>query len=181
MLVLCLISIILLNFGLAEVCGVDQNTYPSIQEAKVKILHCDACGACSNTHDIGIRWLIKGIYNRTRNSLTATTTQCAYLGLIGGERLAARCMQRRVGFTSSCNTCWMENIMCDIKHCTAKCLKCKLGMKCDVQGGLDACLRCDEEICGPAFKKCAGANRRRSGIRSDIQRSEESICPVIGK
>ena len=35
---------------------------------------------------------------------------------------------------------------------------------------LNSCLECDEKLCGPAFIQCAGANRRRLGIESDIKR-----------
>ena len=46
----------------------------------------------------------------------------------------------------------------------------------DKDGKLNACLQCDEDMCGPAFKKCAGANRRRSCIPSDIMRDITLIC-----
>jgi hypothetical protein len=52
-------------------------------------------------------------------------------------------------------------------------------------GALNACLKCDEKMCGPAFITCAGANRRRSGIISDIERDVESdstsveICEFV--
>jgi len=42
--------------------------------------------------------------------------------------------------------------------------------------GNKACLKCDEMNCGPEFIKCAGANRRSSGIISDIERSESEHC-----
>ena len=44
--------------------------------------------------------------------------------------------------------------------------------------GNNACLGCDERNCGPAFKSCSGANRRRLGIKSDIVRSDGEICDV---
>jgi len=45
---------------------------------------------------------------------------------------------------------------------------------------LNRCTRCDEIICGPAFVECAGANRRRTGIQSDIQRDAESeVCTKV--
>ena len=46
----------------------------------------------------------------------------------------------------------------------------------DSEGKLNSCLQCDEDKCGPAFKKCAGANRRRSCIASDIFRDKDTIC-----
>ena len=42
---------------------------------------------------------------------------------------------------------------------------------------LSPCLACDEHFCGPEFLTCAGANRRRVGIVSDLQRHEEvELC-----
>ena len=38
--------------------------------------------------------------------------------------------------------------------------------------------RCDELHCGPEFIRCAGANRRSSGIVSDIGRPGQQVCPV---
>ena len=45
-------------------------------------------------------------------------------------------------------------------------------------GELNPCLECDETNCGPAFKKCAGANRRRCGISTDINRSDDDMCHI---
>jgi hypothetical protein len=45
---------------------------------------------------------------------------------------------------------------------------------------LNACTRCDERRCGPAFIACAGANRRRCGIVSDITRNEATeVCQSV--
>jgi hypothetical protein len=41
---------------------------------------------------------------------------------------------------------------------------------------LSTCLKCDEVMCGPAFITCAGANRRRCGITSDITRAAAEVC-----
>ena len=38
--------------------------------------------------------------------------------------------------------------------------------------------RCPQYSSGPAFIKCAGANRRSSGIISDIDRGPGQVCPV---
>ena len=46
----------------------------------------------------------------------------------------------------------------------------------DKDGKLNSCLQCDEDKCGPDFKACAGANRRRSCIASDIFRDQDTIC-----
>ena len=83
-----------------------------------------------------------------------------------------------MGFTKDCNDCWVENVMCDFNSCVATCLKMVIFNEANNVdgGGLNACLNCDEKICGTAFLKCAGANRRRSGIISDISRATTSVC-----
>ena len=45
---------------------------------------------------------------------------------------------------------------------------------------LTPCTECDEKMCGPDFITCAGANRRRSGILSDLQRNEDvEVCQQV--
>jgi len=163
-----------------EVCGFDHITYSSADAAhgnNTGVMHCEACGQCSNYHDISI-------YNNvTKDTLTTTTTRCAIITLIMGETLGRWCMNQLVGFTSSCLDCWIENILCD-KH---KCLwACITGEYKNVTAGdiglnedLSPCLLCDELECGPAFKKCAGANRRRCGIVIDNDRNSSEICTEI--
>ena len=43
---------------------------------------------------------------------------------------------------------------------------------------LSTCLKCDELMCGPEFITCAGANRRRLGITTDIGRTSAEFCDV---
>jgi hypothetical protein len=138
------------------------------------VAHCGDCGACSTPQDISI-------YDDTRNTLFKSTASCAKRSLLGGRRTAAKCMLDEVGLTSDCNDCWVENIMCDLRKCIFTCLW--YGLHKQVDGGagtgttLNACTECDEKRCGPAFVTCAGANRRRSGIITDIKRNEHSeVC-----
>ena len=50
----------------------------------------------------------------------------------------------------------------------------------DHQQALNRCTECDEKRCGPAFVKCAGANRRRSGILSEFERDvENEFCTAV--
>mmetsp|Transcript_36968 Transcript_36968/g.115087 ORF Transcript_36968/g.115087 Transcript_36968/m.115087 type:complete len:148 (+) Transcript_36968:183-626(+) len=71
----------------------------------------------------------------------------------------------------SCMDCWTDNILCDAAQCKAKCWT-----KFFSPEQTRACIECDERTCGPEFIKCAGANRRSSGIRSDIVRPERQEC-----
>lgn len=39
---------------------------------------------------------------------------------------------------------------------------------------------CDERMCGPQFSRCAGANRRRAGIETDIARDQSfELCKIV--
>jgi hypothetical protein len=155
--------------------SVDEVTAASSSGTNSVVAHCGDCGACSTPQDINI-------YDETRNTLFKTTTECAKRGLMGGHRAAAKCMMEDVGLTPDCNDCWVENIMCDLRKCIFTCMW--YGLFNQVDGGaggagtaLNPCTECDERRCGPAFVTCAGANRRRSGIISDIKRDEHSeVC-----
>eukprot|EP00550_Attheya_septentrionalis_P008287 CAMPEP_0198288740 /NCGR_PEP_ID=MMETSP1449-20131203/7155_1 /TAXON_ID=420275 /ORGANISM="Attheya septentrionalis, Strain CCMP2084" /LENGTH=351 /DNA_ID=CAMNT_0043986945 /DNA_START=73 /DNA_END=1128 /DNA_ORIENTATION=+ len=141
--------------------------------------HCGDCGACSNPHDITI-------YDYTKNSLTGDATKCAVKGMIGGRRFAGRCLYERVGLSPKCNNCWVENIICDLKLCVFSCIwhlikqRFQGGATKGNKGSLNACTYCDEKRCGPEFIRCAGANRRRTGILSDIDRDISSeVCKAV--
>ena len=112
------------------------------------------------------------------SSLTRTTTYCAVLSLIG---LGRSCMNRLVEFTPQCSDCWIENIKCTRRNCALTCILPSLSDRIDKQNGttLNKCLQCDEDKCGPAFKQCAGANRRRCGIKTDIDRPDDELCTVV--
>ena len=154
-------------------CGYDHIHYNTIEEAhnnNTKILGCGPCGACSNEHDVHLYW-------KTKNNLTMVSRLCAVTSLVS-EKLGEKCMKHYVGFTDECNKCWMENIKCDRENCKWVCLWSLIRNEpyVDKEGKLNSCLQCDEDICGPAFKECAGANRRRSCIYSDIMRDWNLIC-----
>jgi hypothetical protein len=165
----------------SSVNGTDDNS------TSVIVAHCGDCGACSTPHDINL-------YDETRNTLLKSTTQCAKRALIWGRATAETCMEKSVGFTAECNDCWIENIMCDLRKCVFTCMWYGLfktiddsapatstdGTTTPSKNALNPCTACDEQRCGPAFVKCAGANRRRSGIVSDIQRDPDSeVCHSI--
>ena len=138
----------------------------------IVVAHCGECGACSNPHDINI-------YDVTKNSLFGTTTACAKQGLFWGRDSASECMEKNAGLTKGCTDCWVDNIMCDLRKCVFTCLRYGLFNPKKQTGtkSLNPCTLCDEKRCGPAFVACAGANRRRSGIRSDIARdANKEIC-----
>eukprot|EP00565_Helicotheca_tamesis_P001551 CAMPEP_0185735824 /NCGR_PEP_ID=MMETSP1171-20130828/26261_1 /TAXON_ID=374046 /ORGANISM="Helicotheca tamensis, Strain CCMP826" /LENGTH=262 /DNA_ID=CAMNT_0028406257 /DNA_START=285 /DNA_END=1073 /DNA_ORIENTATION=+ len=141
------------------------------------ISHCGTCGSCSNPHDIRI-------YDETKNTLTGDAKRCAFRALVGGRGLTGGCLRKNVGFTNDCNECWIDNIMCDVRKCLYVCMWNEIfGRQFEHNSGgkevLNPCKTCDEKLCGPAFTNCAGANRRRSGIVSDIARDDKNeLCMV---
>jgi len=161
-----------------EVCGFSGMNYPNASDAHVagdSIEHCGQCGSCSNEQDINI-------YNTTAETLTNAATKCAFLSFIGADYVRT-CLERNVGFTTGCNDCWVDNVMCDQIKCKWICLLSILsGQKKNDSGSaglLNQCIECDEQMCGTAFIKCAGANRRRAGIPSDIGRMNLQLCTVV--
>ncbi len=153
------------------VCGADGTTRGSAalsQAVGETVLHAGACGACSNPTDVAVM-------RRTRQTLTNDARACGLRYFLIGRDAAARCLEP-VGFTKACAECWLDDMACAITHCTTICLWSRLiGEPNNVGGKLNDCLQCDETHCGPEFGRCAGANRRRSGIVSDIERPVEQI------
>lgn len=164
-----------------EVCAVEPETleFQTVSRSNQTmgsqiVAHCGSCGACSTRHDISL-------YDYTQDTLYEDSTICAKRALIWGRKTATQCMEESVGFTEDCQHCWVENIMCDLRFCVFTCMW--YGLFNSMDGGdsdskpLNPCTQCDEKRCGPAFIECAGANRRRSGIRSDIERDEDrEVC-----
>ena len=129
------------------------------------VTHCGDCGQCSSPNDIDVM-------NATKDTLTKTATDCSLKAFSGGAAAVDACFQERVGFTPGCTECWVNNVMCDQKLCVYTCIWTVLIKRepNNRAGNLNDCLLCDERMCGPAFVECAGANRRRLGIATDIQR-----------
>lgn len=156
------------------VCGSNGTTLPGRAAAigaGLDVVNCGHCGDCSNRHDIDV-------YNNTRNTLTGLATNCAMFSFIGAKQVSS-CYEGRIGFTPACETCWVDNVMCDFRHCKWTCLGMFLsGQKRNREhdNRINDCLLCDERVCGPAFLACAGANRRSSGLVSDIGRKSVQNC-----
>ena len=139
------------------------------------IVHCGACGHCSTADDIAIM-------KNTKETLTKTATRCAYHGLIFGAKAVDTCLEKNIGFTPDCASCWSANVRCTIKNCVFNCIKSTVLKEPNNSNDkfLNSCLECDEKLCGPAFIECAGANRRRLGIASDIVRDlKQEQCQLV--
>eukprot|EP01135_Chromosphaera_perkinsii_P011288 Nk52_evm69s2367 gene=Nk52_evmTU69s2367 len=157
------------------------------------ILHCGQCAACSNLHDMEV------IY-RTRNDITTHMTKCASdfakPKIFGGhqnlQKLRSCLIDAGINFSTdqrswkiderhskpSCMDCWTDNIQCDSVNCKLEPDCIKKFFDPTNSGKFEGCLKCDETKCGPEFIKCAGSNRRSTGIISDIEKGSSQVCPV---
>ena len=155
-------STLLLYTNDTRVCAGNDTfqTFDSVNQVQndTTIVHC---GECSNQQDLKI-------LATTRNTLTNDATTCAYRIFLG-RSYVDNCLEEKVGFTPDCNDCWKDNIQCTFNAYLFTCLKTNL-FGCNHNEGeeISDCLRCDEVMCGPAFLDCSGANRRLTGIVSDI-------------
>mmetsp|Transcript_24344 Transcript_24344/g.60373 ORF Transcript_24344/g.60373 Transcript_24344/m.60373 type:complete len:321 (+) Transcript_24344:17-979(+) len=157
-------------------------------------LHCGRCGACSALPDIQV------LYS-TRHDITTHMTACARAFALSNmwpfghqqqtlADLRSCLVSHGITFSTdgrgwedpdgkpSCMDCWTDNILNDKVVCTEHCLSKFINPLNNRPYEEDSCLQCDEYSSGPAFIKCAGANRRSSGIVSDIDRGPGQICPV---
>eukprot|EP00429_Kryptoperidinium_foliaceum_P037675 CAMPEP_0176178248 /NCGR_PEP_ID=MMETSP0120_2-20121206/91332_1 /TAXON_ID=160619 /ORGANISM="Kryptoperidinium foliaceum, Strain CCMP 1326" /LENGTH=152 /DNA_ID=CAMNT_0017516397 /DNA_START=370 /DNA_END=828 /DNA_ORIENTATION=- len=111
-------------------------------------------------------------------------TDCARGDLLFGSD-AFQCLKENVAMTDECTRCWVLNYKCNIDNCVRTCVKHRFFpfLPSWTPWGsepLDPCIACDEKLCGPVFVGCAGANRRRVGVISDIERDHErEICDKV--
>jgi len=167
-----------------HICAIEQSsdsinflTINSIDniDTTQQVAHCGDCGKCSNPHDMKI-------YDDTKSTLFEDTLHCSKKSVVQGANAVSECMEERVGFTSECNDCWVDNVMCDVQKCLFVCMWHAMfhpvnDSSSAGQQALNKCTQCDEKRCGPEFLSCAGANRRRSGIMSEFQRDDDDeVC-----
>jgi hypothetical protein len=170
---------------------------------KDTILHCGKCSACSALRDIEVLY-------KTKDYITTEMTDCSsdwvanqkglrksfYAAPLGDLK---KCLvEKGIDFSDdgsawedptdkpSCMDVWTDNILNDASLCVSNCLS-KFNPWDTNKGNFakDKCLQCDEYKSGPAFIWGAGANRRSSGIVSDIDRGqlegkvwEQKICKI---
>lgn len=166
-------------YSTARVCGHAvggaEQTFANLSvlmaETSTTPVHCGDCGACSNAADVGIM-------RATQDTLTNTAIRCSLRIYYGGRGAVFGCFRTNPGFSDGCNECWTQNVVNNFQHCKFTCAISLLLREenNDETGELTSCLLCDERMCGPTFLACAGANRRRLGITSDIQRAEAEQC-----
>lgn len=133
------------------------------QSAGFTLTHQSACRTCSSLQDLEIYL--------SHTDLVTPVRRCALLSF--SKSLTTRCLQK-LGFTETCAQTWFYNARNTAKHCRGVCLKSWFLREPNNQedGGLNACLACDEEMSGEVFKQAAGRTRRNSGITSAIQRGD---------
>lgn len=154
--------------------------------ANYSIVHCGACGACSNWENLQVEYV-------TRNYLANAARKCATKSFTSGGFDAVKdCMEEpTIGFTGTCARCWARDVMCTKKHCTFIFLQTVLINKMtnySVGENVNTGANCEEAFCemenSPGsgeigFVECSGATRRRMNITSTIPRPIEQQCTVV--
>ena len=179
------------GFNTTFVCvldGKDQVTTRTIATAdNFTIVHCGKCSACSHSKDVQV------LYD-TKHFITTEMTRCAAKfakpTFLGGDHnldhLRSCLYAANITFDNTrrfqtptgptCMDCWTDNIMCDSTQCNTNPSCIEKFINPNNTGAFSGCLKCDEKHCGSEFIQCAGANRRSTGILSDIQRVGEEVC-----
>mmetsp|Transcript_30204 Transcript_30204/g.78294 ORF Transcript_30204/g.78294 Transcript_30204/m.78294 type:complete len:360 (-) Transcript_30204:87-1166(-) len=160
-----------------------------------EVLHCGECSSCSSLHDLKV-------LERTKDYITTSMTACSSKFVLrpwwSVADLRACLVDAGIDFSEdaavaweqpidrpSCMDTWTDNIINDATLCTRYCLAKFVDTANTGNFARDQCLQCDEYSSGPAFIKGAGANRRSTGIQSDIDRTqlketpwEQKICKI---
>ena len=151
------------------------NTSAEAIAANYEIVHCGACGACSNWNDLMVYW-------NTRSTLKHLSHQCATKSLFGGVESVQACNRDSIGFTEECAWCWTEDELCAKSKCVFIFLQGLIINKLanfTVGPGEITSATCDEAMCGPVFGPCSGAIRRRMNIKSGIERPPSQQCRTV--
>ncbi|MDX2015187.1 MAG: hypothetical protein SFW67_33650 [Myxococcaceae bacterium] len=129
--------------------------------AGAKVTHADGCGACSTLADLAV-------YGREVD-LGRKVQDCGVKAFSGSFESNVSCLEG-LGFTPACARIWAYNTRFTRSKCLATCLTLLEAPYHQLDGGLNACLECDERESGPVFKAVAGRTRRNTGIPSAICR-----------
>ena len=91
-------------------------TFPdkdAAHDAGYLILHCGACGGCSDWHNLRLEYT-------TRNFLAKESAKCARKSLLGGADAVQECLEapEPINFLGKCAECWTTDILCTKKHCS---------------------------------------------------------------
>jgi hypothetical protein len=151
------------------------DTLAEVEAAGYRLIHCGACGECSNWNDLRLQWT-------TRTFLSKVSKSCAQKSLFGSTEDVQECNEELIGFTPGCAECWTVDELCASKNCFWIYLQSVfIDAVADFRVGLDdiTSATCDEALCGPVFVPCSGATRRRMNIKSDIERPLYQQCTPV--
>ena len=163
------------------VCGADGAAHASAEVAHANgtlVVNCGGCGKCS-------QFDATSAYREMGGAMTLEASRCAVVNLVLGSAAGRACVAGWMGLPAPCSECWRDNMDCTVVHCFRPCV---LGHGTPLSGAannvrtagggteLSSCLACDERYCSPSFLRCAGANRRTAGVRTDIDRPDRELC-----
>lgn len=95
---------------------------------------------CGNAADIA-RWI------ETQHIVKHNTVECINEGLKGGADAVSECMQRAIGFSPECASCWSGLYLCARRHCE---------LSCGLAPGSSACDACVVKECSDSSVACTG-------------------------
>jgi hypothetical protein len=133
------------------------------------LTHHGACGVCSTLADL---WVYA-----SNPDLGAPVKQCGVDTFGQGFLANVQCLEA-LGFTLPCAQIWAWNTANTRAQCLDPCVRFGGESYHSPDGGLNACLACDEQKSGPVFKAVAGRTRRNTGIPSAICRPCNEAQPV---
>jgi hypothetical protein len=140
------------------------------EAAGAKVSHEGACGLCSTLKDLAV-------YMR-HPDLTDPVRWCGMLGMTQGDEEMTACLLE-LGFTVPCAAIWAFNTKHTASKCQAICLDLLEAPYHEEDGGLNACLQCDEDESGAVFKAVAGRTRRNTGLPSSMCRPCDEVLAVV--
>ena len=156
-------------------------TFPdkeAAHDAGYLVLHCGACGACSDWHNLRLEYT-------TREFLAKESARCARKSIFGGATAVQECLEapEPINFLGKCAECWTTDILCTKKHCTFIFLQSILintVSNFKVNNDTITAASCEEANCEVgAFVPCSGATRRRMNVTSSIQRPGAQRCSIV--
>lgn len=137
------------------------DTVEAAFKAGAEPTHSGRCGVCSTLTDLAVY--------AGKPDLTAPVRDCGlnYLGAPMEQHV--QCLLD-LGFTRPCAQIWYWNTLHTRDACSALCFAAIDDPYNEPDGGLNACLQCDEDESGVVFKAVAGRTRRNTGVPSSMCR-----------
>ena len=134
------------------------------------VTHKGHCGTCSTLQDLATY-----LYHR---DMTTPVRRCS--AMVWFMPWSIHCLED-LGLSSPCAETWYYNAKNTARECLWPCLDSWIRNEPfnKPDGSLNDCLACDEEQSGTVFHYVAGRTRRNSGIRSEIDRPEDEIYPIV--